>query len=93
MKVKAWGFLRNRGTDLFSGRVVPEGSVFTAEQLAVVAECAKKYGNGSTRMKPFSPYSQTEQAVTQTASTFTIPRVNLTCSPSEIPSRTRPLEP
>ena len=29
-KVKAWGFLRNRGTELFSGRVVPEGSVFTA---------------------------------------------------------------
>ena len=46
MKVKAWGFLRNRGTDLFSGRVVPEGSVFTADQLAVIAECAKKYGNG-----------------------------------------------
>ena len=46
MKVKAWGFLRNRGTDLFSGRVVPEGSVFTAEQLAVIAECAKKFGSG-----------------------------------------------
>ena len=45
-KVKAWGFLRNRGTELFSGRVVPEGSVFTAEQLAVIAECAKKYGSG-----------------------------------------------
>ncbi len=45
-RVKAWGFLRNRGTDLFSGRVVPEGSVFTADQLAVIAECAKKYGNG-----------------------------------------------
>ncbi len=45
-RVKGWGFLRNRGTDLFSGRLVPEGSVFTADQLAVIAECAKKYGNG-----------------------------------------------
>ena len=45
-RVKAMGFLRNRGTDEFSGRVVPEGSVFTAEQLAAVAECAKRYGNG-----------------------------------------------
>ncbi len=45
-RVKALGFLRNRGTDLFNGRVVPEGSVFTAEQLAAVAECARIYGNG-----------------------------------------------
>ena len=45
-RVKAMGFLRNRGTDEFSGRVVPEGSVFTAQQLAVIAECAKRYGNG-----------------------------------------------
>ena len=46
MRVKGLGFLRNRGTDLFSGRVVPEGAVFTADQLAAIAECAKKYGNG-----------------------------------------------
>ena len=28
--VKGKGFLRNRGTDLFSGRIVPVGTVFTA---------------------------------------------------------------
>lgn len=45
-RVKALGFLRNRGTDLFSGRLVPEGSVFTAAQLKAVAECADRFGNG-----------------------------------------------
>ena len=29
--VKGKGFLRNRGTDLFSGRIVAPGTVFTAE--------------------------------------------------------------
>lgn len=44
--VKAKGFLRNRGTNLFSGRVVAAGGVFTAEQLVDVARCAELYGNG-----------------------------------------------
>lgn len=44
--VKARGFLRNRGTDQFSGRIVPSGCVFTSDELAVVAELAKTYGNG-----------------------------------------------
>ena len=30
MEVKGKGFLRNRGTDLFSGRLVAPGTVFTA---------------------------------------------------------------
>lgn len=45
-KVKAQGFLLNRGTDCFSGRVLPMGGVFSADELAAIAECAKKYGNG-----------------------------------------------
>ena len=44
--VKGKGFLRNRGTDLFSGRIVPVGTVFTAEQLHAVAELSEKFGNG-----------------------------------------------
>jgi dissimilatory sulfite reductase (desulfoviridin) alpha/beta subunit len=44
--VKSKGFLRNRGTDLFSGRVVPVGTVFTAEQLHALAELSEKFGNG-----------------------------------------------
>ena len=45
-KVKGKGFLLNRGTECFSGRIVPEGAVFSAKDLAVVAEIAEKYGNG-----------------------------------------------
>ena len=43
---KSCGFLRNRGTDSFSGRVVSAGGVYTAEDLEHIAECARKYGNG-----------------------------------------------
>lgn len=45
-RVKGMGFLLNRGTELFSGRVVPEGGVFSAEQLDTIAKCAQKFGNG-----------------------------------------------
>ena len=37
-RVKGMGFLLNRGTDLFSGRVVPVGGIFTAEQLDLIAK-------------------------------------------------------
>lgn len=43
---KARGFLRNRGTDCFSGRIVSAGGVYTPEQLEIIAECARRYGNG-----------------------------------------------
>lgn len=44
--VKGKGFLRNRGTDKFSGRVVPAGTVFRAAHFAALSELAEKYGNG-----------------------------------------------
>ena len=44
--VKSKGFLLNRGTDCFSGRLVPTGSVFTAEELKTVAGIAEKFGSG-----------------------------------------------
>ncbi|MBR6766964.1 MAG: 4Fe-4S binding protein [Clostridia bacterium] len=44
--VKGRGFLHNRGTDTFSGRIVTKNGVMTAEQLLKVAECAEKYGAG-----------------------------------------------
>lgn len=44
--VKGRGFLRNRGTDNFSGRLVSIGGLFTAKDLSAVAECAEKFGNG-----------------------------------------------
>lgn len=54
--VKGRGFLLNRGTECFSGRVVPVGGVYTAEQLRVIAECAERYGSGkvafTSRLSP-----------------------------------------
>ena len=46
MSVKARGFLRNRGTDCFSGRVVTVAGLFTPSELHTIAECAEKFGNG-----------------------------------------------
>ncbi len=46
IKVKGQGFLRNRGTDLFSGRIVAPGSVFTAEDFKNISVMAEKFGNG-----------------------------------------------
>lgn len=45
-RVKKMGFLRNRGTELFSGRVVPAGTVFTPGELSAVAELAERFGSG-----------------------------------------------
>ena len=44
--VKGRGFLNNRGTEAFSGRIVTKNGVMTAEQLVKVAQCAEKYGAG-----------------------------------------------
>ena len=44
--VKGRGFLHNRGTDTFSGRIVTKNGVMTVEQMLKVAECAEKYGAG-----------------------------------------------
>lgn len=46
MSVKGKGFLRNRGTDLFSGRIVSRGAVFTAEDFKHISELSNLYGNG-----------------------------------------------
>ena len=45
-RVKGMGFLQNRGTECFSGRALAPGTVFSAQQLKTVAECAEKYGSG-----------------------------------------------
>ena len=46
MSVKGRGFLRNRGTDCFSGRVVSVAGIYSADALSVIAECAQKFGSG-----------------------------------------------
>ena len=45
--VKSRGFLQNRGTGCFSGRVVSAGGLFTSDDLRQVAECAERFGNGN----------------------------------------------
>lgn len=45
-RVKALGFLHNKGTDLFNGRIITVNGKINAEQAAVIAEAAKKFGNG-----------------------------------------------
>lgn len=46
MAVAARGFLRNRGTDRFSGRIVPRGTVFTAAHFEAMAELSRRFGDG-----------------------------------------------
>lgn len=45
-EVKGQGFLLNRGTDCFSGRVVAPGTVFSAEDFENLSYIAKNFGNG-----------------------------------------------
>lgn len=45
-RVKALGFLNNKGTDLFNGRVITVNGKITAQQTRVLSEAAEKFGNG-----------------------------------------------
>ena len=45
--VKGRGFLRNRGTDCFSGRVLAPGTVFSAENMRDLSSLAEIFGNGT----------------------------------------------
>ena len=45
-EVKGKGFLINRGTEIFSGRIVPRGTVSSPDDLKTVSEISSKFGNG-----------------------------------------------
>lgn len=45
-RVKELGFLSNKGSDSFSGRVITENGLITTEQARKIIEAAEKYGNG-----------------------------------------------
>ncbi len=69
-RVKGMGFLRNRGTEFFSGRIVAPGTVFTAENFADLSELAEHFGNGklicTSRQAvevPGIPFDKIEEAV------------------------------
>ena len=52
-RVKGMGFLNNKGTDLFNGRIITVNGKITPEQALVIAEAAKKFGTAvefTTRM-------------------------------------------
>ena len=67
--VKARGFLRNRGTELFSGRIVAPGTVFTSENFRDMSYIAEHFGNGklicTSRLAveiPGIPFEKIEEA-------------------------------
>ncbi len=67
-EVKALGFLRNRGTDNFSARIITVNGKITAAQQRCVAEAAEKFGNGdvlfTSRLSievPGIPYDKIEE--------------------------------
>ena len=69
MSVKGRGFLLNRGTECFSGRVVSVGGVFSSDALRALAECAEKFGDGkvifTSRLSaevPGIPFEKIEKA-------------------------------
>lgn len=49
-RVKALGFLSNKGTDNFSGRVITVNGKITADKMKCIAEAAQLYGNGVVTM-------------------------------------------
>ncbi len=46
-RVKGQGFLLNRGTESFSGRVITENGVLTAAQMRCLSEAAETFGAGT----------------------------------------------
>ena len=46
-RVKAMGFLSNKGTDNFSARIITVNGKITAKQNQCIAEAAEKFGNGT----------------------------------------------
>ena len=45
-RVKGLGFLNNRGTDYFNGRVITRNGKITSKELRCIAEAAEKFGSG-----------------------------------------------
>ena len=45
-RVKGLGFLNNRGTDSFNGRVITRNGKITSKEMMCIADAAEKFGNG-----------------------------------------------
>lgn len=78
--VKGRGFLQNRGTECFSGRLISIAGMFSSKDLIAIAECAEKYGNGkvvfTSRLSaeivgiPFENIPKAEEFIAQHGLTF-----------------------
>lgn len=67
-RVKGMGFLNNKGTDNFNGRIITVNGKITAAQQKCIAEAAEKFGSGevvfTTRLTvevPGIPYDKIEE--------------------------------
>ena len=67
-RVKALGFLINKGTDNFNARIITVNGKITAAQQKCVAEAAEKFGNGTVTFTsrltievPGIPYDKIEE--------------------------------
>ncbi len=49
-RVKAWGFLHNKGTDNFNARIITRNGKITTKESQCIAEAAEKFGNGEIAM-------------------------------------------
>lgn len=49
-RVKSFGFLSNKGTDNFSGRIITVNGKITADQLKCLSDATNLYGNGIVTM-------------------------------------------
>lgn len=49
-RVKAWGFLHNKGTDNFNARIITRNGKITAEESQCITEAAQRFGNGEIAM-------------------------------------------
>lgn len=49
-RVKALGFLQNKGTNLFNGRVITRNGKITFQEMKKISEAAEKFGNGEVVM-------------------------------------------
>lgn len=75
LRVKLQGFLRNRGTDNFSCRVITENGTLTGAQMKLLGDLAERYGSNlcsfTTRMTvelvgiPYAEIDAVQQALAQ----------------------------
>ncbi len=49
-RVKAWGFLHNKGTDCFNARIITRNGKITAEENQCITEAARLFGSGDIEM-------------------------------------------